>query len=140
MKRIIAFSLLVTLAIMSCHNKTQEKDELAPGIIPSSLRQGIQVNQKTINIALEMQKQGWKYIMPRPKSPQAAWGNSDGRTTWFRGCWVNGDKTSSTTPVLKESLYVGDDLGSLGWRRGGSPRRPTKIEWLLSESGGIEPD
>ena len=109
--------------------------------IPSILRGGIKVDQKTIAIALEMQKQGWAYVMPRPKSPQARWGNTDGRTTWWVGYWHNKTtkKYSSTTPQLKGKTYVGDGKGGPGWRRGGSPRRPTKLEWLLSKRGGIPP-
>lgn len=33
----------------------------------------------TYAVALEMRAQGWFYIMPEPKSPQARWGNKDGR-------------------------------------------------------------
>ena len=109
--------------------------------IPSSLRGEIKVDQETVAIAIEMQKEGWVYVMPRPKSNQARWGNSDGRTTWWVGYWHNKKtkQSSSTTPKLKGGLYVGNEEGSPGWRRGGSPRRPTKLEWLLSKSGGIPP-
>ena len=109
--------------------------------IPSELRGGIQADNATIQKALEMKKQGWTYVMPKPKSPQAAWGNRDGRTTWWVGYWTN-DKTSETSsaePVLTNSKYVGDGRGSLGWRRGGTSPPPTKIEWLLSKDGGIKP-
>jgi len=108
---------------------------------PTSLRGGIKVDQRTIDIALEMQKQGWVYVMPRPKSKQAGWGKTNGRTTWWVGYWLN-EKTkqhSSTIPMLKDGAYVGDGKSGPGWRRGGSPRRPTKLEWLLSKSGGISP-
>lgn len=109
--------------------------------IPSTLRGGIKAGQSIINIALEMQKQGWSYTMPRPKSNQASWGNSGGRTTWWRGYWFNKrtKRYSSTTPKLKDSKYIGDNIVSRGWRRGGSPRTPSKLEWLLSKSGGIAP-
>jgi len=109
--------------------------------IPSELRGGIKADSATIQKALEMKKQGWVYIMPEPKSPQAAWGNHDGRTTWWVGYWVNekADETSSVEPVLENGKYVGDGHGSPGWRRGGTPPPPTKIEWLLSKSGGIKP-
>ncbi len=105
MKKLILFFILMTFTIMSY---SQAK-------IPPSLRQGIQVDEKTISIALEMQKQGWVYVMPQPKSPQASWGNKDGRTTWFDGYWINGNKTSSTMPILKDGKYVGDDAGIPGW-------------------------
>jgi hypothetical protein len=109
--------------------------------VPSELRGGIQADNATIQKALEIKKQGWTYIMPKPKSPQAAWGNRDGRTTWWVGYWINEktSETSSTEPVLTNSKYIGDSRGSLGWRRGGTPPPPTKIEWLLSKEGGIKP-
>jgi len=110
-------------------------------VIPDSLRGGINVSQKTINIALAMQQDGWEYTMPVPKSRQAAWGNTDGRTTWWVGYWYNSNTNtySFATPKLKKGEYVGDGVGGPGWRRGGSPRSPTKLEWLLSKSGGIQP-
>ena len=112
-----------------------------PQEIPSELRGGIKADSATIQKALGMIRQGWVYIMPEPKSTQAAWGNRDGRTTWWVGYWINEetDKTSSVEPVLENGKYVGDENGSRFWRRGGSPPPPTKIEWLLSKSGGIKP-
>ncbi len=79
--------------------------------------------------------------MPQPKSAKASWGNTDGRTTWYVGYWINKktNDNSSATPKLKDGKYIGDGKGSPGWRRGGSPRRPTKLEWLLSKYGGIKP-
>lgn len=109
--------------------------------IPKELRGGIKADNETIQKALEMKRQGWVYIMPEPKSAQAAWGNRDGRTTWWVGYWINEetDRTSSVEPVLENGKYVGDENGSRFWRRGGSPPPPSKIEWLLSKSGGIKP-
>jgi hypothetical protein len=109
--------------------------------IPSELRGGIQADSAIIQKALEMRKQGWAYTMPQPKSPQAAWGNHDGRTTWWVGYWTNEKtgETSSSGPVLKNGNYAGDGQGSRRWRRGGTPPAPTKIEWLLSKSGGVKP-
>lgn len=109
--------------------------------IPSSLRGGIKVDQQTIKTAIAMQEQGWEYIMPEPKSAQAAWGNPDGRTTWYVGYWRNSKtaETSSSPPKLKNGRYVGDNSGGPGWRRGGCPSLPSKLEWLLSSSGGIQP-
>jgi hypothetical protein len=109
--------------------------------IPADLRGGIKADATTLSLARQMRADGWYYMMPRPKSPQAAWGNPDGRTTWWVGYWLN-KKTkaqSLTTPTLKEGHYVGDGKGEPLWRRGGSPSRPTVLEWLLSESGGIPP-
>src|SRR5258708_1434364 len=39
----------------------------------------------TLQTGLNLKRAGWTYIMPEPKSPQAAWGNPDGRTTWWTG-------------------------------------------------------
>ena len=109
--------------------------------IPKTLRGDIAVDQVTIDIALKMQKQGWEYVMPAPKSNKARWGNSDGRTTWWEGYWhnINQGKFSSTTPVLKNGTYVGDGIDGRGWRRGGSPWGTTDLQWLLSSGGGIKP-
>lgn len=88
-----------------------------------------------------MQKQGWEYIMPQPKSPQARWGNRDGRTTWWVGYWTNHitNETSENIPNFNSGKYKGDNKGGRAWRRGGSPGVPSKLEWLLSKHGGIEP-
>jgi hypothetical protein len=129
-KRVIAVLFFVLLA-----------SALYSQEIPPGLRGGIQADNATIQKTLEMQKQGWSYSMPEPKSPQAAWGNRDGRTTWWVGYWTNEKtgETSSSEPMLKNGKYIGDAQGSRRWRRGGTPPPPTKIEWLLSKSGGIKP-
>ncbi len=110
--------------------------------VPSSLRGGIPADQATISQALEMQKAGWVYTMPEPKSKKAAWGVRDGRTTWWVGHWDNTltKQTSAATPTRVDGKWVGDGQGSGGWRRGGSPGAPSKLEWLLSRTGGIKPD
>jgi hypothetical protein len=128
--------LIVPLAIVLAVSRIQ-----AAPTIPNELRAGIETTQRTIDKALAMQKDGWEYTMPSPKSSQAAWGNSDGRTTWFKGYWINQitKQYSATEPVLKDGKYIGDGVDASGWRRGGSPRRPTALEWLLSKSGGIPP-
>jgi hypothetical protein len=132
MKALSLICLILFGSIVSCAGEAK---------IPASLRGGIKADQSNINIALKMQKQGWAYTMPKPKSNQASWGNSDGRTTWWKGFWNNKTtkRYSSTTPKLKDGKYIGDGINSRGWRRGGSPRTPTKLEWLLSKSGGIVP-
>lgn len=117
--------------------------QIKDNVIPNFLRQGIPADAVTIKTAVEMYLQGWRYTMPKPKSAQAAWGNSDGRTTWFYGYWYN-NKTnvySKETPVKKSNEdYFGDDQNQRGyWRNGGSPRFPNKIEWLLSTDGGVKP-
>lgn len=131
MKKILLLSFLSAIFIPALFSQE----------IPPELRGGIQADNATIQKALEMKRQGWTYIMPEPKSAKAAWGNKDGRTTWWVGYWTN-DKTTETSsdePVLKNGKYVGDGQGVRVWRRGGSPAPPTKIEWLLSKSGGIKP-
>ena len=80
---------------------------------------------------------------PEPKSRQAAWGNRDGRTTWWVGYWVNAktDASSSSQPTFDANgHWVGDGRGFTAWRRGGSPRVPSKVEWLCSVSGRIPPN
>ena len=110
----------------------------------NGLRSDIEViiDDKTKNKALQMKRQGWKYIMPRPKSKDADWTITDGRTTWYNGFWNNENtqKRSLKEPKLsKTGDYIGDEKGVEEWRKGGRPRNPTFIEYLLSESGGIEP-
>jgi hypothetical protein len=117
---------------------------LRPDTLPSFLRQGTQVDVATQTTAVEMYLQGWRYTMPSPKSAQAGWGNTDGRTTWWNGYWLNSStvpvQVSATQPQKKENgLYYGDGQDPRGWRNGGSPRCPTKLEWLLSSGGGIAP-
>ena len=133
--------LLVILGIILGALPIQAQQTIS---IPSSLRGGnIQCNQATIDVALELTQQGWQYVMPEPKSAQAAWGNTDGRTTWFTGYWINktSQKTSMETPIKNASgSYIGDDRGYRGWRRGGSPAMPTQLEWLCSLSGGVPPN
>ncbi len=110
---------------------------------PPEVRQfSFSCDKATIEYAVVLRHAGWVYIMPQPKSPQAAWGNRDGRTTWWVGYWLN-DKTQATslTQPAKddEGVFVGDGSGGRRWRRGGSPLAPTKIEWLCSKAGGIAP-
>jgi hypothetical protein len=112
-------------------------------VIPAFLRTGIGADAQTIKTAVEMYLQGWRYTMPVPKSAKAAWGYYDGRTTWFYGYWYN-IKTkdySKEVPVKKANgYYYGDGQNVQNyWRNGGSPRFPTKIEWLLSSEGGVKP-
>jgi len=104
------------------------------------LRRGTAATDAEILAACELLSQGWTYHMPHPKSPQAAWGNGDRRTTWFNGWWYN-DKTklySDTTPAKSASgLYLGDNQNSADtWRRGGSPAMPDVYMFLLSPDGG----
>ncbi len=116
---------------------------LADNQIPEFLRQGINVGKQTLVTAVEMYLQGWRYTMPRPKSNQAAWGNTDGRTTWYNGYWYNNKtkKHSRSTPLKKSNgYYYGDKQNDKNtWSNGGSPSYPSKIDWLLSSHGGVNP-
>ena len=128
----------------SYQEKPSNTSSVKSNKIPSYLRQGITVDKATLNIAIKMYQQGWRYAMPEPKSAQAMWGNYDGRTTWWYHDWENikTEQHSQTTPVLNEQgKYVGDWQDNRGYyRNGGSPSWPTKIEWLLSTSGGVKPE
>ncbi len=134
-------------------DKTWEYDEgitynfdfskLRDNEIPSFLRAAITADRATLVTVVEMHLQGWRYTMPAPKSAQAAWGNGDGRTTWWSGWWHNEEtgKYSRRTPEkAANGYYYGDEQDNHGtWTNGGSPRTPTKIEWLLSDGGGVKP-
>lgn len=136
MKSSLAISTLLFLALaLPIHTQAETTNA-----IPAQLRQvKIVCDKATIQTAVELHSSGWTYIMPTPKSPQAMWGNRDGRTTWFVGYWKNSKNgsTSSSQPKKNEKgELTGDGAGTPGWRRGGSPPNPTKIEWLCSKSGG----
>jgi len=110
-------------------------------LIPEPLRGEIEVEQATIDHALALHEAGWRYVMPRPKSAKAAWGHGDKRTTWWIGYWKNA-KTgvySLNVPRRVENQYIPHGSVTPGWRRGGTPPRPTKLQWLLSDSGGVKP-
>jgi len=104
------------------------------------LRQGVKASSSEVQAACEMLYEGWAYTMPRPKSSQAAWGNSDKRTTWWNGYWHNSKTNaySSITPYKGDSgAYIGDGQNrSNNWRNGGSPGMPDIYMILLSDSGG----
>lgn len=105
-----------------------------------SLRAGITASAAEQDLAKRIKTAGWEYVMPRPKSAQAQWGNTDGRTTWWHGCWKNvkTGRYSSRQPEPADG-FKGDGIENTGWRRGGSPSAPSRIEWLCSTSGGIPP-
>jgi len=112
--------------------------------IPDFLRTGISVDRQTLVTAVKMYLQGWRYTMPSPKSSQAYWGNHDGRTTWWKGYWYNNKtgKYSRQRPSEQtDGYFYGDHQNDKDyWRNGGSPSRPSKIDWLLSSSGGTKPN
>ena len=116
--------LLITGIGAACAPTSDETAEASPEV------------QKQAQV---MKEQGWVYVMPRPKSAKARWGNPDGRTTWWLGYWRN-SKTrdySRTTPTLDdEGQYTGDGVNDSGkWRRGGSPdpNSFTELQLLMSD-------
>lgn len=87
-----------------------ESESRAPAASPTNpldgvtLRDGVQASATDTALAKKLKLAGWEYFMPRPKSAQAAWGNSDGRTTWWNGYWKNSKtgKYSSRQPSESE--------------------------------------
>lgn len=130
--------LTLTLIAVSC-----TPADASTNSIPAELRPGnFSCGNSTIQVAVELKHTGWSYIMPEPKSHQAAWGNPDGRTTWWVGYWVNRRTgASSFTEPKKNSTgeWIGDGNGLPAWRRGGTPPPPSKVEWLCSSYGGVPP-
>ncbi len=120
------------------------ESELSPDKIVNKnkqfLRSGISASDQEIIIACEMYEQGWTYTMPRPKSSKAAWGISDGRTTWYNGWWYNsktGLYSDSTPQKSSNGLYLGDGQNNANtWRKGGTPNQPDIYMFLLSSRGG----
>lgn len=107
-----------------------------PGDQGRSRRAGGEPSAADRAAAQELLRAGWIYVMPRPKSSSAAWGNPDARTTWWPGHWVN-ETTSRTSAIQpsEEDAYQGDGT-TPGWRRGGTPDNPSPVQWLCSTSGG----
>lgn len=58
--------------------------------ISPPLRGGIDCDKATIALAFELSQQGWVYIMPQPKSPQAAWGTLHERLQKIAGLHLHG--------------------------------------------------
>jgi len=102
-----------------------------------SLGKKYSASNRELEESFSLAVQGWRYTLPQPKSSQAAWGNNDGRTTWWYGYWKNSltGKHSSTKPSLsKAGVWIGNDQNMAGYyRRGGSPAYPNKVELILSE-------
>ena len=110
--------------------------------IPSQLRGGIKCDEAVIAKAVELNAQGWVYIMPKPYDSQAGWNNPDTNSTWWVGYWTNKARkdTSQTVPAKDATgTYVGDGEGKAMWQSGGPPMRPNALEWLCSKFGGIKP-
>jgi len=138
---VITLSLLSYTLVLCQKKETVCQTEIS---IPSYLRGGISIDSTTLLIAKTMCKQGWVYYMPAPKGEKASWNNTDESTTWWYGYWKNieTNKFSDKTPKRNKSgMFVGNNKKQGGrWRKGGKPRTPSKLEWLLSKHGGIKPN
>lgn len=141
MKHFLKQWLLIWILIVPCIGQVSSYAQTASASASVLRATSTPADSAVISHALDLVRSGWAYTMPIPKSPQAAWGNRDGRTTWWVGYWSNKktQETSAKPPVKVDGKFIGDGLGAPGWRRGGAPRTPTLIEWLCSKSGGIEP-
>jgi len=110
--------------------------------IPSQLRGGIKCDEAVIAKAVELNAQGWVYIMPKPYDSQAGWTNQDTMTAWWPGYWLNKAKNenSKSIPVKNDDgVYAGSGDFKVIWSRGGPPAHPSALEWLCSKTGGIKP-
>jgi hypothetical protein len=105
-----------------------------------SLRSGRTAGAAEVATATALKKAGWTYVMPKPKSAQAAWGNKDGRTTWFLGYWQQTGSTELSVRMPAKQVdgsFKGDGAATPGaWKNGGSPPAPSNVEWLCSITGG----
>ena len=105
--------------------------------IPQFLRPGITVSKDVLKKAIEMYQQGWRYVMPRPSY------SASGKTNWWFGYWYNhqSKKFSTTTPLKnRNGIFYGDEEINQGnWKRAEHPGYPTKLQWLLSRTGGVKP-
>lgn len=141
--RTLRLSAAILLALIGAPIGRSAGAQASATAVHSELRACKCATDKTaLQTALDLKHAGWTYIMPEPKSRQASWGNRDGRTTWFYGYWTNlkNHSTSSLQPVKDaKGEWIGDQKGMAAWRNGGSPRTPSRVEWLCSDSGGIEP-
>ena len=139
------FDFLCTRSFCGQGQALRERNPLRPArLIPRTVRRWtggtprrvVVDDRRRRAIATELVARGWAYVMPRPKSSQAKWGNTDARTTWWTGYWKNGDLDLVSTAQPSESDGFKGDGEQPGWRRGGSPASPSDVEWLCSESGG----
>ena len=125
------------VSVRDASKPTPTADDAAPSVTRAKgLRAGRDASEADIAIATELVTRGWTFVMPRPKSSAAKWGNTDARTTWWSGYWKNGDLDLVSTAQPSESDGFKGDGEQPGWRRGGSPASPSDVEWLCSESGG----
>ncbi|MCE2884624.1 MAG: endonuclease/exonuclease/phosphatase family protein [Planctomycetaceae bacterium] len=101
---------------------------------------GKQAPAADVAAATKLVAAGWRYVMPEPKSKAAKWGNKDTRTTWWPGYWKNASGATSVAQPAEADKFAGDGAAKPGWKDGGSPKTPTWVEWLCSESGGVMPE
>lgn len=102
--------LLVALALgaISC-----SRADASTNAIPVELRLGsFSCSGSAVQTAIDLKHAGWTYIMPEPKSRQAAWGNPDGRTTWWVGYWVNGRTGASSFAEPKKRIPLANGLAT----------------------------
>lgn len=131
-------------SVISVTKPEAEANAESPTSLPdeagADVRECPTATPEEVALAKRLISLGWEYRMPRPKSDKAAWGNSDGRTTWWPGYWIQqpSGRTSASVPNEADG-FAGDNAASTGWRRGGSPGRPSRIQWMCSKSGGIQP-
>lgn len=105
----------------------------------AGLRSGIQAPAADITLATKIKAAGWTFMMPRPKSSKARWGNSDSRTTWWPGHWQGPAGRYSSSQPKEIDGWTGNGVRNTDWRKGGTPGAPTVVQWLCSTSGGISP-
>ena len=126
---------------------TKEKpkfEEKKPAVAaPKGLRPlegGAKAPAADVALATRLQAAGWVYMMPMPKSKTAQWGNDNAETTWFPGYWANAaNGATSVAQPEQANGFKGDGAKKPGWRKGGSPKAPSFVEWLCSTEGGIAP-
>jgi endonuclease/exonuclease/phosphatase family metal-dependent hydrolase len=130
-------------AATSGSNADSSGTEPATKAQPGALRAvdgGKQAPAADVAAATKLVAAGWRYVMPEPKSKAAKWGNKDTRTTWWPGYWKNASGATSVAQPAEADKYAGDGAAKPAWKDGGSPKTPTWVEWLCSESGGVMPE
>ncbi len=110
-----------------------KSEEVATGDVPKPLGYAAGAPAADQQLANALKSAGWSYEFPQPKSKTAKWGNFNGSTTWWPGYWVNSKTggTSAAQPTASDA-FKGDGLPKPAWRKGGSPKEPSWVEWLCS--------
>ena len=111
--------------------KSSESASTASADVPKPLGFEAGAPEAERRLADALKQAGWAYEFPQPKSKTAKWGNFNGATTWWPGYWVNAKSgaTSASQPAASDS-FKGDGLPKPAWRKGGSPKEPSWVEWL----------